>query len=252
MKKNKVPNYPSFMKRYMMLADIFFTEPISIPVSLILAKMKVHPNVITFIALLSGITSGLMFVLGHWITGALLFYFAYLCDGIDGQVARRSNKYSEFGARLDVFADGFKKPSCFLGIAIYFIIQKSYIGVFLTCAAFALHIGTHKLYKLLKVTEYDLEFPDFHRKIIRNFVPRALCLYTFTEEQLLEFFVFPLIGGIIGLPKGGIWFFYGAVFVLILALIKLVILLNHRRKGRYDNVYQDWGGTKGNLEKSYK
>ena len=157
---------------------------------------------------------------------------------------------SEFGAKLDVFADGFKKPSCFLGITIYFLRNDLLLAAILTCLAFAVHVGTHKLYLFFKVTEYDLEFPDFHRNVVRKFIPRSLCLYTFFEEQFFEFMVFPLVAGIIGLPDGAVWFLYGAAFVAILGMTKLAILVNHRRKGHYDQVYQDWAGTGGNLDKA--
>lgn len=239
---------PQYTKAYEPLVNLVFNEPIAIPLTPIMKAMRVHPNIITLLSLLTGLLSGIVFAMGYWIWAALIFHFTCFCDCLDGKVARYCGLTSEFGAKLDGVADSSRKPSSFLGVGIYFFINGQKLFAILTIVVLCVHLVTHKLYGIVGVLEYDLEFPTFHRKVLRRFAPRMLALYTFFEEQFIVFTVFPLIAAAIGLPKGAIWFFYGAVIVTFLSLGKLMILWNYRRKGRYELVHQDWAGTKGKLD----
>ena len=240
---------PAYIKAYRPWSLLLFADPFADPLVPVIAATKIHPNIITIFSLLAGIICGFLFAMGYWFAGALIFQFSCFCDGIDGKVARLRNITSEFGAKLDIIADSVRKPSSFLGIAIYFYSHDQFLFVGLTVLALLVHVIVHKLYVIAGILEYDLEFPNFHRNIIRRISPRILALYTFFEEQFIEFVVFPLIAAIVTLPEGGVWFFYGAGAVTILSACKLFIILNHRWKGRYDEVFQDWSGTGGNLDK---
>jgi hypothetical protein len=127
--------------------------------------------------------------------------------------------------------------------------NKLFVFGLLTIAIFVVHVFVHKLYVRFKINHCDLEFPNFHRKIFRRIMPRAVALYTFFEEQNLLFTASPLVAGLIGLAHGAVWFLWGGLIAVILCFLKLLIVLNHRKKGRYELVHQDWGGTKGNLDK---
>jgi len=241
---------PKYIKAYRPWSFLFFSDPLTDPLTPVLSAMRIHPNVVTVISLLAGVANGVPFAMGHWLWGALVFQFSCFCDGLDGEVARYRGMSSELGAKLDSFADSTRKPSSFIGIGIYFYLHGQVSFTILTVVALIVHIAVHKLYLIAGVLEYDLEFPNFHRKIVRRLAPRLLAMYTFFDEQFIEFVVFPLIAVIVGLPKGGVWFLYGAAFVTCIGLLKLANSLNYRRKGRYDEIYQDWAGTKGNLDKA--
>jgi phosphatidylglycerophosphate synthase len=239
----------SYIKAYEPWSVVFFVDPLVIPLVPILAALRVSPNLITAGVLLTGLSAGVFFALGHWFWGALIFLFSHFLDSIDGKVARLRGLTSEFGAKLDNFADFVRKPSCFLGITVYFYLNGSVIFALLTIAVFIAHVAVHKLYGFLGVSHCDLEFPDFHRKVVRRFVPRTLALYTYFEEFQLLFVVCPLLAHFAGIPRGGVWFLWGGLIITTLTFLKLVVLWNHRRKGRYEQVYQNWAGTKGNLDK---
>ena len=248
-KDSSVNNKKRYTKAYEAWCTLFITEIITIPLTKVLGKCRVNPNVITILSLLAGAVTLFFFATGHWVLGVIFFHLSNFLDCLDGKVARYRGMTSAFGAKLDVLGDYVKKPSSFLGVGIYFLSTHQILFGILTGVALVAQFCTHKAYLLLGVSEYDLEFPRFHRKVIRRIAPRMLNLYTFFEEQFLEFGVFPLIGGIIGLPEGGVWFLYGALFTFCLGLLKLANSLNYRRKGRYDEIYQDWAGTGGNLDK---
>ncbi|UCG46725.1 MAG: CDP-alcohol phosphatidyltransferase family protein [Phycisphaerales bacterium] len=241
---------PSYVKAYGPWSVILLADPLAIPLARVLAMLRVHPNAITAASLVAGLATGVFFALGHWLWGAAAFYLSHFFDCIDGNVARCRKMTSELGAKLDAIADGTRKPSSFMGIGIYFYMNAQMQLAILTIAALVVHVAVHKLYLLIGVLEYDLEFPNFHRKVVRLVAPRLVALYTFFEEQLIEFCVFPVIAVIVGLPEGAVWFLYGAGVVTMLSLGKLCILWNHRLKGRYEQVRQDWTATKGNLDKA--
>ena len=240
---------PVYIKAYEPWRTILVTDPVAIPLSRLLATLRANPNVLTIISLISGLATGVLFAFGCWIWAVVFFEFAFLLDCMDGKIARLRQITSEFGANLDVLAERPRKPVAFLGIGIYFYLNDQPLLAVLTGITIVVHYGIHKLYVLLGISQYDLEFPRFHRHFVRRILPRSLNLYTWFEEEFLEFEVFPLIGGLIGLPAGGIWFIYGAAVVTLFGLLKMCISLNHCRKGRYEEVYQDWAGTKGNLDK---
>lgn len=238
----------SYIKAYEPWSTLFTIEPIVVPLTPIISACKIHPNVITFASLIFGIAAGVCFALGHWIWAALAFQGTYLTDNLDGKVARYRNMTSEFGAKLDDFVDCIRKPACFLGVALYFYTSGNILFAFLTAVVLAFHVAVHRLYVLKKIDHCDLEFPEFQKNIVRKIAPRTLALYTFFEEQFFIFILFPLVAGIIGLPEGGVWFLIGAVIAICLCLLKLLIVLDHRRKGNYELVHQNWNETKGNLD----
>jgi len=239
---------PRYTKAYEAWSTLFVTEMISVPITPVLAALKINPNLITILSLLTGLMTSFFFARG-WIAGAIAFELACLFDNIDGKVARMRSMTSELGVKLEYIADEIRKPSAFIGIMFFFYLQQRPLFVILTVAFFIVHFGLHKLFNLAGVSEYDLEFPNFHRKICRKIAPRLLNLHNFFDEQFLEFVIFPLIVGIIGPPKSAAWFFYGAALVTCFGLLKMVNSLMYRRRGRYDEIYQNWNETKGNLDK---
>lgn len=241
---------PAYVKAYQPWSMVFFIDPVAIRLVPILAALRVHPNVITVCALLVGLSSGVFFALGYWFWGAVVFLTSHFLDCLDGGVARLRQMTSELGAKLDNFADYLRKPSSFLGIAVYFYTNGQILFAVLTAAALAAHVSVHKLYGFSGVTHCDLEFPDFHRRVVRRFAPRVLALYTYFEEFFFLFVVFPLLAFFAGMPQGGVWFLWGALITTTLTFLKLLILWNHRRKGRYSEVRQDWYTTGGNLDKA--
>jgi CDP-diacylglycerol---serine O-phosphatidyltransferase len=63
------------------------------------------PATITSIGLLSGFYSIVSSVSGHFEVGALMIVLAFVCDGLDGRVARMSRTSSQFGVEYDSLSD---------------------------------------------------------------------------------------------------------------------------------------------------
>lgn len=63
------------------------------------------PATITSIGLLSGFYSIVSSVSGHFETAAVMLLLAFVCDGLDGRVARASRTSSQFGVEYDSLSD---------------------------------------------------------------------------------------------------------------------------------------------------
>lgn len=85
-----------------------------------LVRREVHPNTLTTIGTVCTCAAGVAFGLGHIRTGGIILGVTAVFDLADGQVARRTNQESVFGAfydsTLDRIADGF----LFGGLVFFF------------------------------------------------------------------------------------------------------------------------------------
>ena len=84
---------------------------ISSPISLILAKLGVSPNLVTtFVFCISLFAAGMMLNKGYlWIAlGGILFQLASILDGCDGEISRMNFKGSDFGAWYDTLTDNLR------------------------------------------------------------------------------------------------------------------------------------------------
>ena len=73
-----------------------------------LLKTAISANQITFISMVLGLTASLFLLSGEFITdlyASIIFFFSYLLDHCDGEVARARNKVSRFGQMFDSFVD---------------------------------------------------------------------------------------------------------------------------------------------------
>jgi phosphatidylglycerophosphate synthase len=84
-----------------------------IPVSsrivlLICNRTRLSPNLITTCSVLFRLATASVFLQGEalfYVVGSVLFYFAAVCDAMDGPVARLTGKTSEFGRYFDHISD---------------------------------------------------------------------------------------------------------------------------------------------------
>ena len=110
-----------------------------------LIKLKVTPNIVTFIGFLINIVAAVVFIIGAefgkrgdlsyigWGCGLILF--AGLFDMLDGQVARLGNSASRYGALYDSVIDRYSELLMFLGICYYLVRQHYFISSLLAFIA---------------------------------------------------------------------------------------------------------------------
>jgi phosphatidylglycerophosphate synthase len=95
---------------------------ISLPISLILTKLRISPNTITvcniFIGLCAGIGAAGVTYKGV-LLGALLFQIASIIDGCDGEVAKLTYRTSKFGQYIDSISDNLSLAAFLTGMMIH-------------------------------------------------------------------------------------------------------------------------------------
>ncbi len=87
--------------------------------SLIVIRLPVSANQVTFISMLVGLTGCWFFTYGEliWnIYGALLLVLSYALDYCDGVIARLKNQSSPYGAAFDDFVDWLVDTAIFAGL----------------------------------------------------------------------------------------------------------------------------------------
>jgi len=83
--------------------------------------MRMRPNHGSFVSFLIGVATAWYLAQPTWLSlaiGGLLFQFASIFDGVDGEMARVSVRDSKFGAKVDTVVDNFTYIACLIGFAV--------------------------------------------------------------------------------------------------------------------------------------
>ncbi len=112
--------------------DIHFNRPIGYVWALFFNRFGVHPNVVTILSILLGVTAGVMFYfpdMKHTITGIVLLMWANHYDSCDGQLARMTGKKTRWGRMLDGFAGDLWFISIYAAICLRLTFQPLPFGI---------------------------------------------------------------------------------------------------------------------------
>ena len=91
------------------------------PVSAGFDKLGFSPNGVTILGLVVTFISAIFISLGMLLVGGIVMLIGSALDLIDGGLARRLGKVSNFGALLDSVIDRFQEALVFFGVLIYFL-----------------------------------------------------------------------------------------------------------------------------------
>jgi phosphatidylglycerophosphate synthase len=102
---------------------VLVVDPVAVPLVRLLARHRLlTPDSVSGLALLCGLGVGPVFAIGgRWslVAGGVLFYIAFLLDCTDGKLARALGVTSARGEALDHLADGARRASAVLGMAVH-------------------------------------------------------------------------------------------------------------------------------------
>jgi hypothetical protein len=99
----------------------FFVSTYSKYIARWAARRGLTPNQVTLISAAVGVLAAGAFATGErpgMVAGAVLLYFAFVLDCVDGQLARYTRQFSKLGAWLDSIFDRTKEYVVFAGLAI--------------------------------------------------------------------------------------------------------------------------------------
>jgi len=88
-----------------------------------LAATGVNPNFLTFLGLVVNFMAAASFAVGNFRTGAIVIFFAGFLDMLDGQVARRQNRVTAFGAFYDSTLDRYADMALYMGLLVYYSVS---------------------------------------------------------------------------------------------------------------------------------
>ena len=83
---------------------------------------NIHPNIVTIIGVLLGLTASFLYTTGDIFyakIASIIFFFAACFDHVDGEVARKLNKRSIFGHYLDHIGVCISYIVLFIGLGFY-------------------------------------------------------------------------------------------------------------------------------------
>ncbi len=125
--------YDGYVSRYI-------NRKASEPMALVLAKTRITPNQITWVAFSIAFFSFVSFFFGHNLIGGLLVQLSSIVDGVDGSLARLKGIASTFGGFLDSVLDRYADILILLGLTLWSVSNEIYPGIWL--AGFLAMAGT--------------------------------------------------------------------------------------------------------------
>src|ERR1700723_4133785 len=95
----------------------------------LVASTGINPNLLTFFGLLVNCWAAFLFAMGRFRSGALVIFFAAFLDMLDGQVARREQRVTAFGAFFDSTLDRYSDMALYMGLLVYYAVngRSSYV-----------------------------------------------------------------------------------------------------------------------------
>jgi archaetidylinositol phosphate synthase len=86
------------------------------PIAEMFVNLGITPNQISVLSLIAGLLCALLYFRQHFVIGSLLLFISALLDLVDGSVARKMNRQTDFGAVFDWITDKYVDAFVLLGI----------------------------------------------------------------------------------------------------------------------------------------
>lgn len=103
----------------------------------VLSALRISPNMLTMFGLAINFYAAFLFADDRFKAAGGVVIFAGLFDMLDGQVARLTNRVSDFGAFLDSVIDRYSDVVLFIGLLIYYARARRFFYVVLVAVVMA-------------------------------------------------------------------------------------------------------------------
>ena len=91
------------------------------PSGAFLARIGIHPNVLTILGLIGNSVGAVLLAQGHFTLGGIVIFFMAPIDALDGATARASGEKSAWGAFVDSTVDRWTEVITMLGLLIHYL-----------------------------------------------------------------------------------------------------------------------------------
>jgi len=102
-----------------------------------LAATRIHPDLLTWLSLILNTWAGVFFAAGRFAAAGAILIAAGFCDIMDGPVARRQGRVSEFGSFLHSILNRYADLVLFLGLLVYYARVNRFLYAVLAGVAMA-------------------------------------------------------------------------------------------------------------------
>lgn len=102
-----------------------------------LAATGINPNVLTLLGLVVNFWAAVLFATANFRSAAMVIFFAGFLDMLDGQVARRTNRVTAFGAFYDSTLDRYSDMALYMGLLVHYAVAGRAAYVILAAVATA-------------------------------------------------------------------------------------------------------------------
>ena len=99
------------------IVSAFLIDRIVVRLGVVFERLPFTPNQVTLMSAAVGVAAGILFIFDQWLAGAISVFASMVLDGLDGEVARRKNMKSKYGAFLDTMMDRVVDTTVVLGVA---------------------------------------------------------------------------------------------------------------------------------------
>ena len=107
------------MEKFRQIVRSYTREIYEIPISKVLIKLGLTPNMITFIGLVITIFGSYFIYQGEFLIGGIIVAFGTILDSIDGAMARLTKNESVFGDLLDSVIDRYGEATIFVAMKFF-------------------------------------------------------------------------------------------------------------------------------------
>ncbi len=174
-----------------------------------LAATGINPNLLTLIGLVVNFWAAILFATGLFKTAAIVIFIAGFIDMLDGQVARRQNRVTAFGAFYDSTLDRYSDMALYMGLLVYYAVNGRTSYVILGAVATAGSVMV-----------------SYARARAESLIP--LCKVGFAERP--ERMVLLIIGGLFDRMAPVLWVI--AIVTTITVIHRIVYTWQEMRAGR--------------------
>jgi 1L-myo-inositol 1-phosphate cytidylyltransferase / CDP-L-myo-inositol myo-inositolphosphotransferase len=118
----------------------YVNRPVSTRLSMAIAPVRIHPDVISAAATVTGIVAAWLLGMGSGVVGAIVTTLTSILDGMDGEAARLQDRATPSGALLDGVLDRLTDAAIVAGLSVWAIgegMVSPSAGVILAVAATA-------------------------------------------------------------------------------------------------------------------
>lgn len=179
---------------------ILASNPFIAPLTEFFAKIHVTPNQVTILSFIIALGAIYLYFTGRLFIGALIWHLSFIFDCVDGCLARKLKKTSDFGAKLDHTLHKVKKA--FAIIAIIYATHTQY-NLVIMISMVILHYLLHRV----RYGENRAIMEYLNSKGIKS-------LFDPLDEQFFIVFLGPITG-------------YVFQFVLLTVVIQLLNIFIH-------------------------